>query len=569
MDRDTTIRTTVALLLLGLTIGLYAGRKADTSAESRCPTIKIAAERLPDMNIARASHCTFMLNGELTVVGGHTEGFVPTPTAEYLNGGRWHTVNMVYTHDNGFSAICKSGMVLVAGGHDQPLGIGQTFMAERYNPKTHSFTGFGCLDLKRSLAQGVELEDGRVVISGNHYNKDATETFDGKKYFAFLKNASQSRCCPYIFRTAPDNAMIISSNSDRFVPYDTIIVDRIKGGPLYPELLKQWAPYPFERPFRCEDSFIGDEKAGDYSYLMHVFNEQGQAAIAVVRDTTFSLLPTTAPVPMSFKGDVIEWLFPLVVDRKAKTAYMIGWGGQRALVLTIEYTRTPAPITLCYTDELPDFGSGIPVIDEGGNLIVTGGINHEHDNFDPLKTVWRLRVGRTTQAGLLGSGYLPIAVLVVLLIGACASIFIVRRKPADEADKTQDTTADDDPKEQQPLSSKQQNSRELMERIRKVVESEKLYLNSELKMSDVAAMLHTNSTYISESINTQKKCSFSQFINSYRVEYAKRLIRSNPDAKLSTLCIEAGFSNETSFFRTFKAMTGMTPNEWRKTNEQP
>ena len=517
MDRDTTIRTTVALLLLGLTIGLYAGRKADSSSENRCPTIKIAAERLPDMNIARASHCTFMLNGELTVVGGHTEGFVPTPTAEYLNGGRWHTVNMVYTHDNGFSAICKSGMVLVAGGHDQPLGIGQTFMAERYNPKTHSFTGFGCLDLKRSLAQGVELEDGRVVISGNHYNKDATETFDGKKYFAFLKNASQSRCCPYIFRTAPDNAMIIASNSDRFVPYDTIIVDRIKGGPLYPELLKQWAPYPFERPFRCEDSFIGDEKAGDYSYLMHVFNEQGQAAIAVVRDTTFSLLPTTAPVPMSFKGDVIEWLFPLVVDRKAKTAYMIGWGGQRALVLTIEYTS----------------------------------------------------VGRTTQAGLLGSGYLPIAVLVVLLIGACAGIFIVRRKPADEADKTQDTTADDDQKEQQPLSSKQQNSRELMERIRKVVESEKLYLNSELKMSDVAAMLHTNSTYISESINTLKKCSFSQFINSYRVEYAKRLIRSNPDAKLSTLCIEAGFSNETSFFRTFKAMTGMTPNEWRKTNEQP
>ena len=123
MDRDTTIRTTVALLLLGLTIGLYAGRKADTSAGSRCPTIKIVAERLPDMHTARASHCTFMLNGELTVVGGHTEGFVPTPTAEYLNGGRWHTVNMVYTHDNGFSAICKSGMVLVAGGHDQPLGI--------------------------------------------------------------------------------------------------------------------------------------------------------------------------------------------------------------------------------------------------------------------------------------------------------------------------------------------------------------------------------------------------------------------------------------------------------------
>ena len=46
--------------------------------------IKLQPKRLPDLNIPRISHSTFIINGELTVVGGHTSGFVPTKTAEYL-----------------------------------------------------------------------------------------------------------------------------------------------------------------------------------------------------------------------------------------------------------------------------------------------------------------------------------------------------------------------------------------------------------------------------------------------------------------------------------------------------
>ena len=48
---------------------------------------KIEVERLPDLNIPRAGHSLFFVNGELTVAGGHTNGFVPTPTAEYYKDG--------------------------------------------------------------------------------------------------------------------------------------------------------------------------------------------------------------------------------------------------------------------------------------------------------------------------------------------------------------------------------------------------------------------------------------------------------------------------------------------------
>ena len=49
---------------------------------------RIDVERLPDMNVPRTGHAAFWLNGELTVFGGHTNGFVPTPTAEYFRNGR-------------------------------------------------------------------------------------------------------------------------------------------------------------------------------------------------------------------------------------------------------------------------------------------------------------------------------------------------------------------------------------------------------------------------------------------------------------------------------------------------
>ena len=105
-----------------------------------------------------------------------------------------------------------------------------------------------------------------------------------------------------------------------------------------------------------------------------------------------------------------------------------------------------------------------------------------------------------------------------------------------------------------------------MHRICTLMEEQKLYLNSELKLNDVADALNTNRNLISSCINSQQGISFSQFVNGYRVEYAKDLIRHKPDMKIFEVWMQSGFSTETSFFRTFKAVTGMTPTEWKSTN---
>ena len=76
----------ISLLTLLLMVQT-TGAKSERPSATQCPIVKIEAKRLPDLNIARAGSSLFYANNELVVAGGHTGGFVPTPTAEYLKDG--------------------------------------------------------------------------------------------------------------------------------------------------------------------------------------------------------------------------------------------------------------------------------------------------------------------------------------------------------------------------------------------------------------------------------------------------------------------------------------------------
>jgi YesN/AraC family two-component response regulator len=87
-------------------------------------------------------------------------------------------------------------------------------------------------------------------------------------------------------------------------------------------------------------------------------------------------------------------------------------------------------------------------------------------------------------------------------------------------------------------------------------------LRTDLKLQDVAVCLHTNSSYVSECINSVCGQTFSQFVNEFRVRHAMELLRQQPDMKIVAITSASGFSTEASFFRNFKTVTGMTPREW-------
>ena len=83
----------------------------------------------------------------------------------------------------------------------------------------------------------------------------------------------------------------------------------------------------------------------------------------------------------------------------------------------------------------------------------------------------------------------------------------------------------------------------------------------------VAEQLNISANYLSRLINALSKSNFSELINRYRVEEAKRAL-AHPDFSSYTVegvGYEAGFKSKSAFYSAFKKHTGSTPIEFRGT----
>ena len=545
---------------IGFLIALIPLTALAVESHDSCKTVKMVPERLPDLNIPRFSNlAVFCQNGEVTIFGGHTTGFVLTPTAEYYRDGKWHLIPMTYNHDYGLCVRLSSGKMLLGGGATQNLGIGQSFETEVYDPMAHSFSRYGCLDRKRFHSEGLELDSGRVIIAGNWYTKDGIELYDTlSNTFTFVKEVAQQRSHVYILRTAKDNVIILSSVSEYADTIFSPIVDRLKGEPFTVPLFETWTPLYPHCDFFSDDSFIGDEAQGEYAYLMPLMNREGQVAIAQVRDTVFSLLPTVCPIPTESSWGRIQWFGSILVDRQAQRGYLIGSDADcRQFILAIDYAAEPAKLTIYYTDPMPDAGCIHPVISPDGDLYIVGGTNARHNLFNPLSSVLVYRFGSQAEPAA-ASSYVPwlgIIMAALVVLGLIILLTLHSRK-VKRLPQAQPQAEDTDG-----------YYTELMGRIEELMEQEKPYLNSDLKMSDIASALGIHQNEISACINSNKGCSFSQFINGYRVAHAQQLLREDPGRKISQVGLESGFANNTSFYRVFKSFTGLTPSEWLSSNQ--
>ena len=105
---------------------------------------------------------------------------------------------------------------------------------------------------------------------------------------------------------------------------------------------------------------------------------------------------------------------------------------------------------------------------------------------------------------------------------------------------------------------------ELARLIEKAMDEDMAFTKADLKLSDLAAMLHTNRSYVSAAINSHLHTDFCTYVNRRRVDYAKRLMDTpaNSAMSLDAIAEMAGFSNPTTFYRAFKKYAGTTPGEY-------
>ena len=102
-------------------------------------------------------------------------------------------------------------------------------------------------------------------------------------------------------------------------------------------------------------------------------------------------------------------------------------------------------------------------------------------------------------------------------------------------------------------------------RLEKSMTDDDLYRNGDLRLDDLAEHLQSSRHNVSLVINKHFNSNYFDFLNKYRIEYVKRLMKDPEHVNHSIihLAYEAGFNNKVSFNRAFKKFTTMTPTEYR------
>lgn len=526
--------------------------------------VPMHVERLPDLNIPRSAHALVAPDGELTVIGGHTTGFLLTRTAEYYKDGKWNLVETLYPHDFGSVVVLPTGEVIVAGGCDEPFGIGRSFGVECYDKTTHRFSALPILDVRRTRHSMALQSDGSLLVSGNWHGSDGIGSYSQENGGLVFQQVSQERANPFILQVAPDNAFIFSDNgngTDRDY-FETILVDQLQGDAFEEPLLQEWKPLSRESSFFMSDYFIGNEAVGGYAWLIPVKRDDGQRGILKLVGDSFSLLETEDSIPMlNPEGTPIPW-YSFMVDRSSESSYYLSnpLPSGHIYVCKIYYGASlrgkKAPLTL-YDAKLWDEGKVqrilYPVLLSGGRIALAGG--YSSDNYHPVADAFILHTEPLPQKRT--ALWLILAFLALLCIAAV--LLYLRRKRGELPTPGEHLTE---------IDQRIAQVSTLMTRIKTLMEEKELFKKTDLKVEDIAEELGTNTAYVRQCIAGAYGGSFKNFVNEYRVRYVQQALKKNPEAKITALALDAGFSSSATFYRNFTAVTGLSPAAWLKQEQE-
>lgn len=106
---------------------------------------------------------------------------------------------------------------------------------------------------------------------------------------------------------------------------------------------------------------------------------------------------------------------------------------------------------------------------------------------------------------------------------------------------------------------------QLLSQLDKLMEIEKIYCSSELTLPELARLLGTNRTKLSEIIRLKGFSNFPAYVNSYRLQEFVRILSLPEFGKISDASSLAGFGSKASLYRCFISVYGVSPSEYLKT----
>lgn len=117
-------------------------------------------------------------------------------------------------------------------------------------------------------------------------------------------------------------------------------------------------------------------------------------------------------------------------------------------------------------------------------------------------------------------------------------------------------------------ASKEQSnnpSKALKIKMQEYFVTQKPYLDSKLKLEDIALQLNVPKKEITQLLKQEYGYNFNTYVNSFRVEELKQLF-SDPtynNFKMESIAEKAGFGSKQSFYNAFETFTGVKPNYYR------
>ncbi len=108
------------------------------------------------------------------------------------------------------------------------------------------------------------------------------------------------------------------------------------------------------------------------------------------------------------------------------------------------------------------------------------------------------------------------------------------------------------------------------DRLTLLMESEQVYLNSDLTLPKLALLVQSPVNHLSQVINSGFDMSFFDYLNQFRINDAKKLLCLEEGQLQAVLSIafEVGFNSNSAFYAAFKKSCGMTPAQYRQSRHE-
>lgn len=102
----------------------------------------------------------------------------------------------------------------------------------------------------------------------------------------------------------------------------------------------------------------------------------------------------------------------------------------------------------------------------------------------------------------------------------------------------------------------------LFAQFNSIVLNDEIFLDPTITRTKMAQLVNTNEKYLSQAVKEHTSLNLTEYLNRIRTNKAVDVLMEMTDFDLSSVITQSGFQSERTFFRVFKANTGLTPSQF-------